>query len=202
MYKNLLSVGFFTLLSRGTRVFPRRGARRHARRRPARRRLLVAFRLPNHFRTIFGEGAFNAAYVPSYSHVLESEGARRRARRFSSQIFTLLLASQLLLLALAWLSRRSSSICWRRAFAPIRTNSRSTVTMTRITFPYLLFITLVTLHSGTLNAHGSFRRRGFRAGPAQRRDDRLSRASLFCFPTPASRRARASPFPALLQLAC
>ena len=41
----------------------------------------VAFRLPNHFRTIFGEGAFNAAYVPSYSRVLSAAAATGRAFR-------------------------------------------------------------------------------------------------------------------------
>ena len=41
----------------------------------------VAFRLPNHFRAIFGEGAFNAAYVPSYARVLETEGADEAERR-------------------------------------------------------------------------------------------------------------------------
>ena len=41
---------------------------------------VVAFRLPNHFRTIFGEGAFNAAYVPSYARVLEPEGAEEATR--------------------------------------------------------------------------------------------------------------------------
>ena len=45
----------------------------------------VAFRLPNHFRAIFGEGAFNAAYVPSYSRVLETEGAQE-AKQFASQM--------------------------------------------------------------------------------------------------------------------
>ncbi len=48
----------------------------------------VAVRLPNHFRAIFGEGAFNAAYVPSYARVLETEGAPR-AREFASRIFVI-----------------------------------------------------------------------------------------------------------------
>ena len=102
MFRGLLSVGGFTLLSRLT-GFGRdlalsailgAGAVADA--------FVVAFRLPNQFRAIFGEGAFNTAYVPSYSRVLASEGDEE-AKHFSSQIFTLLLASQVLLLALAWL---------------------------------------------------------------------------------------------------
>ena len=91
MYKHLLSVGGFTLLSRLT-GFLRDvmlgavlGAGWLA------DAFYIAFRLPNHFRAIFGEGAFNAAYVPSYSRVLETEGPSQ-AKHFSSQIFTLLLA--------------------------------------------------------------------------------------------------------------
>src|SRR3981081_4473860 len=62
----------------------------------------VAFRLPNHFRAIFAEGAFNAAFVPGYAHV-HGQGGAERARLFSDRIFTLLLLSQLILLVVAWL---------------------------------------------------------------------------------------------------
>ncbi|MCC0005109.1 MAG: murein biosynthesis integral membrane protein MurJ [Methylobacteriaceae bacterium] len=155
MIRNLLSVGGFTLLSRIT-GFARdivlaatlgAGLMTDA--------FVVAFRLPNHFRAIFGEGAFNAAFVPSYARVLETEGAAE-AQKFSSRIFTLLLASQIVLLVLAL------------AFTPFfvdllapgfRADPRKfdlAVALTRVTFPYLMFVTLVTLHSGVLNANGKF----------------------------------------------
>ena len=60
----------------------------------------VALRLPNHFRAIFAEGAFNAAFVPAYARVREQGGAEP-ARLFADRIFTLLLASQIVLLAVA-----------------------------------------------------------------------------------------------------
>src|SRR5229473_863903 len=62
----------------------------------------VAFRLPNHFRAIFAEGAFNAAFVPAYAHV-HGEHGETSARLFASRIFTLLFFSQLVLLVVAWL---------------------------------------------------------------------------------------------------
>ena len=101
MFKNLASVAGLTLLSRITGFFRDvflgavlgAGLLADA--------FYVAFRLPNHFRAIFGEGAFNAAYVPSYARVLETQG-ESEAQRFSSQILTLLLLSQLVLLAVAW----------------------------------------------------------------------------------------------------
>ena len=61
---------------------------------------LVALRLPNQFRAIFGEGAFNSAYVPTYSRVLVAHG-EAAAKRFASRIFTLLLISQVVLLVAA-----------------------------------------------------------------------------------------------------
>ena len=155
MYKNLLSVGFFTLLSRGSGFFRDVALGAVLGAGVLADAFYIAFRLPNHFRTIFGEGAFNAAYVPSYSRVLETEG-RESAKSFSSQIFTLLLASQVLLLAVAWMFTPQLIELLAPGFDADPEKMRLAVTMTRITFPYLLFITLVTLHSATLNANGRF----------------------------------------------
>src|ERR1700710_865591 len=54
---------------------------------------VVAFRLPNHFRAIFGEGAFNSAYVPAYAGLAEA-GAPGGAHRFPDRVFTLMLIVQ------------------------------------------------------------------------------------------------------------
>src|SRR6201991_2163165 len=62
----------------------------------------VAFRLPNHFRAIFADGAFNASVVPAYAHV-HGKGAEVSARLFANRIFTLLFLSQVVLLAVMWL---------------------------------------------------------------------------------------------------
>ncbi len=61
----------------------------------------VALRLPNHFRAIFAEGAFNAAFVPAYAHVHGKSEAS--AKLFANRIFTLLFAAQVILLVVAWL---------------------------------------------------------------------------------------------------
>lgn len=155
MYRSLASVGGFTLLSRAT-GFARDiflgatlGAGMLA------DAFTIAFRLPNHFRAIFGEGAFNAAYVPSYARVLESEG-REPANQFSAQLFTLLLGSQIVLLALALLFTRELLALLAPGLSDDPEKLALALTMTRITFPYLLCVTLVTLLAGTLNAHGRF----------------------------------------------
>ncbi len=100
MLKNFLSVGGFTLLSRVTGFLRDivlgailgAGLLADA--------FVVAQKLPNHFRAIFGEGAFNAAYIPSYAQVQHGEGLVA-ARSFSGRIFSLLLFSQIVVLALA-----------------------------------------------------------------------------------------------------
>src|SRR5918994_7837174 len=60
----------------------------------------VALRLPNHFRAIFAEGAFNAAFVPAYARIRQQGGAEQAAV-FADRIFTLLLLSQIVLLGVA-----------------------------------------------------------------------------------------------------
>jgi putative peptidoglycan lipid II flippase len=155
MYKNLLSVAGMTLLSRVTGFLRDvvlgavlgAGALADA--------FYIAFRLPNHFRAIFGEGAFNAAFVPSYARVLETRDAET-ARRFSGQILTLLLISQIVLLALAWIFTNELVGLLAPGLAERPEQFALAVTMTRITFPYLTCVTLVTLLSGVLNANGKF----------------------------------------------
>ena len=155
MYKNLLSVGGMTLVSRATGFFRDvmladvlgAGLLADA--------FVVAFRLPNHFRAIFGEGAFNAAYVPCYAQILETNGAEA-SRHFASRIFSLLLLTQFIVLILAWLFMPQLVDLLAPGFRADNEKFGAAVLLTRITFPYLLFITLVTLQSGTLNAHGRF----------------------------------------------
>lgn len=155
MYRALISVGGFTLLSRITGFFRDIALSTVVGGGLLADAFFVAFRLPNHFRAIFGEGAFNAAYVPTYSQILEQEGGER-AHDFSSRIFTLLLISQVVLLALAWLFTPWLIDLLAPGFRAEPEKFARTVTMTRITFPYLLFITINTLQSGTLNANGRF----------------------------------------------
>jgi putative peptidoglycan lipid II flippase len=115
----------------------------------------IAQRLPNSFRNIFGEGAFNAAYVPCYSKAL-AEPDPNAARSFSSQVFTLLLASQIILLLIVWALTPQFVALIAPGLDDRPEKFAMAVTMTRITFPYLLCMTLFTLHQGTLNAHGYF----------------------------------------------
>src|SRR6202790_2439737 len=115
----------------------------------------VALRLPNHFRAIFAEGAFNAAFVPAYAHV-SGEGGQTSAKLFADRIFTLLFVSQLVLLVLAWLFMPQAMSILAPGFTEDAEQRRLAIELTRITFPYLLLITLVTLYGGMLNVMQRF----------------------------------------------
>jgi putative peptidoglycan lipid II flippase len=111
----------------------------------------VALRLPNHFRAIFAEGAFNAAFVPAYARIREQGGADP-ARIFADRIFTLLFLSQVALLAAALAFTPEVIAVLAPGFNDDPTRFALAVEMTRITFPYLLLVSLVTLYGGILNA--------------------------------------------------
>src|SRR6202171_546816 len=111
----------------------------------------VALRLPNHFRAIFAEGAFNAAFVPAYARIRATGGAEP-AKLFADRIFTLLFASQVLLLVVALLFTPTVISLLAPGFSQDPERFQLAVELTRITFPYLLLVTLVTLYGGILNA--------------------------------------------------
>jgi putative peptidoglycan lipid II flippase len=115
----------------------------------------VALRLPNHFRAIFAEGAFNAAFVPAYAHV-RGERGEASAGLFANRIFTLLFLSQLVLLIVAWLFMPQAMSILAPGFTEDAEQRRLAIELTRITFPYLLLITLVTLYGGILNVMHRF----------------------------------------------
>jgi putative peptidoglycan lipid II flippase len=155
MLGRIFTVGGYTLLSRLT-GFARDimlaailGAG------PAADAFFVAFRLPNHFRAIFAEGAFNAAFVPAYAHV-HGEKGETSAQLFADRIFTLLFLSQVVLLVLAFVFMPQAMSVLAPGFTGEVEQRQLAIELTRITFPYLLLITLVTLYGGMLNVMQRF----------------------------------------------
>jgi putative peptidoglycan lipid II flippase len=114
----------------------------------------VALRLPNHFRAIFAEGAFNAAFVPAYAH-LHSQ-SETSAKLFANRIFTLLFSAQVVLLVVAWLFMPQVIAVLAPGFSEDPLRGELAISLTRITFPYLLLVTLVTLYGGMLNVMHRF----------------------------------------------
>src|SRR5512147_1037004 len=100
MLGRIFTVGGYTLLSRLTGFIRDIMLAAILGAGPVADAFFVALRLPNHFRAIFAEGAFNAAFVPAYARI-RTQGGAEPARLFADRIFTLLLLSQIVLLAAA-----------------------------------------------------------------------------------------------------
>jgi len=116
---------------------------------------IFAFKFPNFFRRMFAEGAFNAAFVPLYAGRQEREGGAA-ARRFAGEVASVMTSWMLLftLLAMAAMPWIMVVLAWGWTDEPEKFDL--TVNLTRITFPYLLFMVLTAMLSGMLNALGRF----------------------------------------------
>jgi putative peptidoglycan lipid II flippase len=159
MLGRLVSVGFFTALSR-VAGFARDilmaailGAG------PMSDAFMVAFRLPNNFRALFAEGAFNAAFLPRYAAAEEKGGhaVGSPAARFADGVFAWQFAAQLFLLVVALAAMGPIVALLAPGFSDDPAQVRLAVDLSRVTFPYLLCIAIVTQLSAMLNALGKFR---------------------------------------------
>ena len=111
----------------------------------------VAFKLPNFFRRLFAEGAFNAGFVPLFSGLLTTDG-RARAVAFAEQALSVLLATLLLFVSLFQIAMPWVMQVLAPGFVDDPAKFDLAVLFTRLTFPYLLFISLVSLLGGVLNS--------------------------------------------------
>jgi putative peptidoglycan lipid II flippase len=115
----------------------------------------VAQRLPNLFRSLFAEGAFNAAFVPLASGAL-ADGGREAARHFAEEAFAVLLAALVAFVVLGEIFMPAVMHAIAPGFEADPGKFDLVVSLTRITFPYLLFISLTALQGGLLNAVDRF----------------------------------------------
>jgi len=116
---------------------------------------LVAFRLPNFFRQFFGEGTFNAAFVPQYTQCLKTDGAQR-ALLFAEQALAVLVTALIPFLLLVEIGMPYVIHAFASGFGQKPDVLAMAIDFCRITFPYLFFVSLVTLLSSLLNAHERF----------------------------------------------
>lgn len=116
---------------------------------------VVAFRFPNLFRRLFGEGAFNSAFVPIFAKKLEGEGPGA-ARRFAEDAMAGLIFVLLIVTIVAELAMPLLMYGLAPGFDVRPEKFELSVLLTRITMPYLLCMSLVALMSGALNSVGRF----------------------------------------------
>jgi putative peptidoglycan lipid II flippase len=155
MFRKLLSVGGFTLASRIT-GFGRdmllawilgKGILSDA--------FFVAFLFPNNFRAIFGEGTINPAFLPRYA-ALYARGEKVQAAQFANRVFAWLMTVQLGLLVLALIFMPQLIGIVSPGFADNPEQFAMTVSLARVTFPYLMLTIVAVQLSAMLNAIDRF----------------------------------------------
>ena len=114
----------------------------------------VAFRLPNTFRRLFSEGTFNAAFVPSYSSELNK--SKKSAELFANNVFNILFLSLLAIVFIIEIFMPLFVALIAPGFTEDSEKLEIAINLTRITFPFLLFVSLSSFFSAILNSHNKF----------------------------------------------
>ena len=114
----------------------------------------VAFRLPNTFRRLFAEGVFNAAFIPSYTE--ENTLRKKEAKKFADDVLNLLIIVLLGLVFLLEIFTPAIVYLIAPGFYEDVEKFGLAVELTRITFPFLFFVSLSSFFSGILNSNNKF----------------------------------------------
>jgi putative peptidoglycan lipid II flippase len=112
----------------------------------------LAFLIPNLFRRLFGEGAFSSGFVPLFSQRLNGEGGMEEARRFAEEVLAVFLPILMLVTLLFMVAMPAFVWVIASGWRGDAEKFDLAVQLARITFPYLVFISLVSLLSGVLNS--------------------------------------------------
>ncbi|MEQ9643650.1 MAG: murein biosynthesis integral membrane protein MurJ [Alphaproteobacteria bacterium] len=115
----------------------------------------VAFKLPNFFRRLFAEGAFNAGFVPLFAERLTQDGPEA-AKLFAERALAVLLPVLLVFVTVVQIAMPGFMLLLAPGFADDPQRYDLAVAFARLTFPYLLFISVVSLLGGVLNAVDRF----------------------------------------------
>jgi putative peptidoglycan lipid II flippase len=115
----------------------------------------IAQRIPNLFRTLFAEGAFNSAFVPLFAKRVEGEGIAS-AHSFAQEVFSALFAWMVIFTAAAMLLMPWLIYVIAPGFRGSPEKIELAVNLTRVCFPYLLFMSLTALQGGVLNSLNRF----------------------------------------------
>lgn len=155
LVKSTATIGFYTLLSRvlgfarDITIASSLGAGYMS------DAFFVAFKLPNVLRRLFAEGAFNAAFVPLFSGMLAGDN-KDEAHNFAGEAMSFLLLALLIVTGIFILCMPWLMYVLAPGFESNPVKYDLTVMLTRITMPYIIFISLVSLLGGVLNSHGKF----------------------------------------------
>ncbi len=122
---------------------------------PAADAFFIAFRIPNFFRRLFAEGAFSAAFVPVLT-TARSNSSHAEVRQLVARVAGTLAAVLLLFTAVAIIGAPWLALAFAPGFADDPVRLGLTTDLLRLTFPYLLLISMTALAGGVLNAYQRF----------------------------------------------
>ena len=114
----------------------------------------VAFRIPNTFRRLFSEGTFNAAFIPSYTN--ENLKSKKAGKIFSDDVLNLLIVFLLILVFVIEILMPWFVLLIAPGFKENSDKLELAIKLTRIMFPFLLFVSLSSFFSAILNSHNKF----------------------------------------------
>ena len=114
----------------------------------------VAFRLPNTFRRLFAEGTFNAAFIPSYTSAKMED--KKKGKKFADDILSSLLIILILIVTVVEIFTPYLIYIIAPGFTADQFTFNLAVELTRITFPFLLFVSLSSFFAGILNSNNKF----------------------------------------------
>ena len=114
----------------------------------------VAFRLPNTFRRLFAEGTFNAAFIPSY--VSEKTISKKKGKKFADEVLSVLILILFFIVLIVEIFTPYLVYLIAPGFWSNSEKFNLAVEFTRITFPFLLFVSMSSFFSGILNSNNKF----------------------------------------------
>ena len=153
--RSIATVGGFTLLSRVTGLMREMMIAHYLGAGMVADAFFVAFRFPNLFRSLFAEGALNAAFVPLFSGRL-TEGGKAQAVLFAERAISVLGLALLIFVIAVELVMPWAMMGLAPGFGDVPGKLELATDLSRICFPYLLFISLTALQAGVLNSVGRF----------------------------------------------
>jgi putative peptidoglycan lipid II flippase len=116
---------------------------------------LTAFRIPNLLRDLFAEGALSAAFVTTFTQVLQTKG-EREAIRLSNRVATLIILVITAISIIGWWQAPAIVHMLAPGFYDVPGKAQLTIKLTRVMIPFLLLIALAAQAMGILNARGRF----------------------------------------------
>ncbi|MDD4555889.1 MAG: murein biosynthesis integral membrane protein MurJ [Alphaproteobacteria bacterium] len=155
LFKSIATFGSFTLLSRFAGFIRDVVIAKYLGAGMFSDAFLVSFKLPNLFRSLFAEGAFNTSFVPLLSHKMVEDGKDKStffASRALSILFFILAFFSLIVMIFMPIAVKIMA----PGFIKDPEKLNLTITLSRITFPYLLLVSMVSFQSGILNSLGKF----------------------------------------------